>query len=80
LVELRRKLPEPTFGFPKPALDDAKRDIGEIATVVELEYELPVLGDEADNRVPKDVIVAGAVAIVTGEKELSSLKEITRAS
>jgi hypothetical protein len=46
LVELRRKLPEPTFGFPKPALDDAKRDIGEIATVVELEYELPVLGDE----------------------------------
>jgi hypothetical protein len=60
-VELRRRLPEPKFGFPKPALDDAKRDIGEIATVVEVGYELPVLDDEPDKRVLKYVIAAGAV-------------------
>ncbi len=36
VVELRRRLPEPKFGFPKPALDDAKRDIGDIAIVMEV--------------------------------------------
>jgi putative PIN family toxin of toxin-antitoxin system len=74
LAELRRKLSEPKFGFSKPELDDADRDIGEIATVVEPELELAVLDDDPDNRVLECAVAAGAAAIVTGDKELLSLK------
>jgi uncharacterized protein len=74
LAELRRKLSEPKFGFSKAELDDADRDIGEIATVVEPEVELSVLDDDPDNRVLECAVAAGAAAIVTGDKELLSLK------
>ena len=74
LAELRRKLSEPKFGFSEAELDDADRDIGEIATVVEPEAELSVLDDEPDNRVLECALAAGAVAIVTGDKELLSLE------
>ena len=74
LAELRRKLTEPKFGFSEAELDDADRDIGEIANVVEPEVELSVLDDEPDNRVLECAVAAGAVAIVTGDKELLSLE------
>jgi putative PIN family toxin of toxin-antitoxin system len=74
LVELRRKLSEPKLGFSRAELDDAGRDIGEIATVVKPEVQLSVLNDAPDNRVLECAVAAGAVAIVTGDKELSSLK------
>lgn len=73
LAELRRKLSEPKFGFSKPQLDGADRDIGEIATVVEPELELSVLDDEPDNRILECAVACGAAAIVTGDKELLAL-------
>lgn len=74
LAELRRKLSGPKFGFSESELDDADRDIGEIATVVEPDFRLSVLEDEPDNRVLECAVAAGAAAIVTGDKELLSLK------
>jgi putative PIN family toxin of toxin-antitoxin system len=74
LGELRRKLSGPKFGFSKQELDDADRDIGEIATVVEPELELSVLDDEPDNRILECAVASGASAIVTGDKELLALK------
>jgi putative PIN family toxin of toxin-antitoxin system len=73
LGELRRKLSEPKFGFSEPELDDADRNIGEIATVVEPELELSVLDDEPDNRILECAVASGASAIVTGDKELLAL-------
>ena len=55
-------------------LDDADRDIGEIATIVEPEFRLSVLKVEPDKRVLECAVAAGAGAIVTGDKELLSLK------
>ena len=76
LAELRRKLSEPKFGFSKRELDEAEGDIGKIATVVEPEeVELSVLDDEPDNRVLECAVAAGAAAIVTGDKQLLSLKD-----
>jgi uncharacterized protein len=73
LGELRRKLSGPKFGISKQELDDADRDIGEIATVVEPELELSVLDDEPDNRILECAVASGASAIVTGDKELLAL-------
>ncbi len=73
LAELRRKLSGLKFGFSKQELDDADRDIGEIATVVEPEVELSVLDDEPDNRILECAVASGASAIVTGDKELLAL-------
>ena len=74
LAELRSKLSETKFGFSKRELDDAERDIGEIATVVEPAFELSVFDDEPDNRVLECAVAAGAAANVTGDKELLSLQ------
>ncbi len=74
LAELRRKLSEPKFGFSKPELDDADRDLGEMATVVAPSFRLSVLEDEPDNRVLECAVASGALAIVTGDKELLALK------
>ena len=74
LAELRRKLSEPKFGFSGPELDDASRDIGEIATIVKPAFKLSVLDDEPDNRVLECAVAAGAAALVTGDKELLSLQ------
>jgi uncharacterized protein len=73
LAELRRKLSGPKFGFSEQELDDADRDIGAIATVVEPEVELSVLDDEPDNRILECAVASGASAIVTGDKELLAL-------
>ena len=62
LAELRRKLAGPKFGFSERELNDADRDIGEIATVV-----------EPDNRILECAVASGASAIVTGDKELLAL-------
>jgi putative PIN family toxin of toxin-antitoxin system len=72
LGELRRKLSGPKFGFSKQELDDADRDVGQIATIVE--PELSVLDDEPDNRILECAVASGASAIVTGDKELLALK------
>ena len=62
LAELRRKLAGPKFGFSERELNDADRDIGEVATVV-----------EPDNRILECAVASGASAIVTGDKELLAL-------
>jgi len=73
LTELRRKLSGPKFGFSEQELDDADRNIRQIATVVEPEVELSVLDDEPDNRILECAVASGASAIVTGDKELLAL-------
>jgi len=62
LAELRRKLAGPKFGFSERELNDADRDIGEVATVV-----------EPDNRILECAVASGASAIVTGDRELLAL-------
>ena len=62
LAELRRKLAGPKFGFSERELNDADRDIGEVATVV-----------EPDKRILECAVASGASAIVTGDKELLAL-------
>jgi uncharacterized protein len=74
LAEMRGKLAGPEFGFSDAQLDRAERLVREVATVVEPELELAVLDDDPDNRVLECAVVAGAAAIVTGDKELLSLK------
>jgi putative PIN family toxin of toxin-antitoxin system len=75
LKETRDKLAGPKFVFSDVQLDRAERLIREVATVVEPELELAVLEDEPDNRVLECAFAAGAAAIVTGDKELLSLKD-----
>ena len=70
LAELRRKLSGPKFGFSERELDDADRDIGVIATVMEPDFRL---ADEPDNRILECAVASGASAIVTGDKELLAL-------
>jgi putative PIN family toxin of toxin-antitoxin system len=73
LAELHRKLSGPKFGFSEQELDDADRNIAQIATIVEPEVELSVLDDEPDNRILECAVASGASAIVTGDKELLAL-------
>jgi uncharacterized protein len=74
LKETRDKLEGPKFAFSDTQLDRAERLIRGVATVVEPEIELSVLDDEPDNRVLECAVAAGAVAVVTGDEELLSLK------
>ncbi len=61
------------FGLSEPELDDADRDIGQIATVVEPDFRLSVLDYEPDNRILECAVASGASAIVTGDRELLAL-------
>ncbi len=74
LTEMRDKLTS-KFEYSQDRVQDVEREVREVATVVEPEVELSVLDDEPDNRVLECAVAAGAVAIVTGDKELLSLKD-----
>jgi len=74
LEEIRLKLGGPKFGFSDARLDQVEELIRELATVVEPGIHLSVLEDEPDNRILECAVEAGASAIVTGDKDLLSLK------
>jgi putative PIN family toxin of toxin-antitoxin system len=74
VAELVGKLGEPKFGFSEAQLQDAERELREIATLVRPTTRLSVLEDEPDNRILECAVEAGASAIVTGDKDLLALK------
>ena len=73
LAELRGKLAS-KFGLEERELDRVERTILGVAVLVEPEVELGVLRDEPDNRILECAVVAGASAIVTGDRHLLRLR------
>ena len=73
LAELRGKLAS-KFGLEERELDRVERTILGVAVLVEPEVELGVLRDEPDNRFLECAVVAGASAIVTGDRHLLRLR------
>lgn len=73
LAELRGKLASPKFGFSADELDRVERAVRAAATVVEPDPSLSVLADEPDNRILECAVYSGALAVVTGDKDLLAL-------
>ncbi len=73
LAELRGKLTS-KFGLEETELDRVERTILGVAVLVEPEVKLGVLRDEPDNRILECAVVAGASAIVTGDRHLLRLR------
>jgi putative PIN family toxin of toxin-antitoxin system len=74
VAKLVGKLAEPKFGFSEAQLQSSERVLREIATLVRPATRLSVLEDEPDNRIPECAVEARASAIVTGDKDLLTLK------
>jgi putative PIN family toxin of toxin-antitoxin system len=73
LFEMKDKLTS-KFGYSGDRVQEVEREVREVATVVEPDLRLSILDDEPDNRVLECAVASGAAAIVTGDKELLSLK------
>ena len=73
LAELRGKLTS-KFGLAETELDRVERTILNVAVLVEPGIQLGVLRDEQDNRILECAVVAGASAIVTGDRHLLRLR------
>ncbi len=73
LAELRGKLAS-KFGLEETELDRVERTILGVAVLVEPDIQLGVLRDEPDNRILECAVVAGASAIVTGDRHLLRLR------
>ncbi len=73
LDEVKEKLVS-KFEYSEDEVENVVREVREVAFVVEPGLRLSVLEDEPDNRVLECAVAAGAVAIVTGDKELLSLE------
>ena len=74
LVELRGKLTS-KFGLNKETeLGRIERTILGVAVLVEPDIQLGVLRDEPDNRILECAVVAGASAIITGDRHLLRLR------
>ena len=74
VAELVGKLAEPKFGFSEGQLQSSERELREIATLVRPATRLSVLEDEPNNRILECAVEAEASAIVTGDKDLLTLK------
>jgi putative PIN family toxin of toxin-antitoxin system len=73
LAELQGKL-STRFGYSPETVEEVGREVREVAAMVEPELRLSVLEDEPDNRILECAVAAGAMAIVTGDKDLLALK------
>ncbi len=73
LAELENKLIS-KFGYSPETAEQVRREVSEVATIVEPETRLSVLDDEPDNRILECAVDSGAAAIVTGDKDLLALK------
>jgi putative PIN family toxin of toxin-antitoxin system len=73
LAELRRK-PASKFDFEETELNRVERTSLGVAVLVEPGIQLGVLRDEPDNRILECAVVAGASAIVTGDRHLLRLR------
>ncbi len=73
LAELQGKL-STRFGYSPETVEEVRREVREVAAMVEPELRLSVLEDEPDNRILECAVAAGAMAIVTGDKDLLALK------
>ena len=72
LTELEDKLIS-KFGFPQETVQRVRREVGEIATIVEPELRITMLDDDPDNRILECAVASGAVAMVTGDRHLLKL-------
>lgn len=73
LTELQNTLIS-TFGYSPETAEEVRREVTGVAIIVEPETRLAILDDEPDNRILECAVASGAVAIVTGDKDLLSLK------
>lgn len=73
LAELRGKLAS-KFSLKETELDRVERTVLDVAVLLEPGIQLVVLQDEPDNRILECAVVAGASAIVTGDRHLLRLR------
>lgn len=72
LAETLGKLAD-KFDFPRAELVRVEENVRAAATVVEPDFSLSVLADEPDNRILECAVYSGALAVVTGDKDLLAL-------